>query len=73
MTSLQIVALYAGLNLLLMPILMYRVGLARQAAKVNLGDGGDQNLLQRIRAEVLDRERNARWVLDIIEAPAPGT
>jgi heme exporter protein C len=26
-------------------------------------------LLQRVRAEVLDRERNARWVLDIIGTP----
>lgn len=29
-------------------------------------------LLQRVRAEVLDRERNARWVLDIIGSPAQG-
>jgi heme exporter protein C len=30
-------------------------------------------LLQRVRSEVLDRERNARWVLDIIDTPAPGS
>lgn len=29
-------------------------------------------LLQRVRSEVLDRERNARWVLDIIDTPAGG-
>jgi heme exporter protein C len=29
-------------------------------------------LLQRVQAEVLDRERNARWVLDMIDTPAPG-
>lgn len=29
-------------------------------------------LLQRVRAEVLDRERNTRWVLDIMGAPASG-
>ena len=29
-------------------------------------------LLQRVRSEVLDRERNARWVLDIIDTPTAG-
>ena len=29
-------------------------------------------LLQRVRAEVLDRERNARWVADVVQLPAEG-
>ena len=50
MTHLQIVALYAGINLLLLPILMYRVGQQRIATKTSIGDGGSEPLLQRIRA-----------------------
>ena len=50
MTSLQIVALYAGINLILLPILMFRVGQVRMSSKTSLGDGDDFNLLARIRA-----------------------
>lgn len=50
MTLFEIVALYAALNLLLAPVLMFRVGGQRIAKKVNLGDGGDPVLLSRIRA-----------------------
>ncbi|NNE57117.1 MAG: hypothetical protein HKN36_03330 [Hellea sp.] len=50
MDSIQIVALYAGLNLLLLPILMVRVGQQRIATKTSLGDGDQPALLQRIRA-----------------------
>jgi len=50
MTSLQIVALYAGINLLLLPLLMYRVGQVRISEKVSLGDGNNPRLLARIRA-----------------------
>ncbi len=50
MTHIQIVALYAGINLLLLPILMFRVGGQRLKTKINLGDGGSPALLQRIRA-----------------------
>ena len=50
MTHIQIVALYAGINLLLLPVLMYRVGQQRIATKTSLGDGGHETLFQRIRA-----------------------
>lgn len=50
MTLFQIVALYIALNLLLAPLLMYRVGQVRIGKKINLGDGGDDLMLSRIRA-----------------------
>lgn len=50
MTSFQIVALYVALNLILLPILMYRVGQIRMKEKINLGDGDNPALLARIRA-----------------------
>lgn len=50
MTLFQICALYIGLNLLILPVLMMRVGQVRMAKKVNLGDGGDSGLFARIRA-----------------------
>ena len=50
MTNLQIVALYAGINLIVLPILMYRVGQLRMSTKTSLGEGDDFNLLSRIRA-----------------------
>lgn len=50
MTSLQIVALYAGINLILLPILMFRVGQKRISTKTSLGNGEDFGLLARVRA-----------------------
>jgi len=50
MTLFQIAALYIALNLLLAPILMFRVGQIRIGKKINLGDGGDDLMLSRIRA-----------------------
>lgn len=50
MTLFQIVALYIALNLILAPILMYRVGQIRMGKKIDLGDGGDELMLSRIRA-----------------------
>lgn len=50
MTLFQIAALYIALNLLLAPVLMYRVGQVRIGKKINLGDGGDDLMLSRIRA-----------------------
>ena len=50
MTPLQIVALYAGINLIVLPILMYRVGQKRISTKTSLGQGDDFTLLSRIRA-----------------------
>lgn len=50
MTLFQIVALYVALNMLLNPILMYRVGQVRIKEKINLGDGDNPLMLSRIRA-----------------------
>jgi len=50
MTLFQIVALYIALHCLLTPILMFRVGQVRIKEKINLGDGGNETLLTRIRA-----------------------
>jgi len=50
MTNIQIVALYAGINLIILPILMFRVGQARQSSKTSLGNGDDFHLLTRVRA-----------------------
>jgi len=50
MTLFQIVAFYIALNLILAPILMFRVGQIRIGKKINLGDGGDELMLSRIRA-----------------------
>jgi len=50
MTLFEIVAMYIALNLLLAPVLMYRVGQVRIGKKINLGDGGDDLMLSRIRA-----------------------
>lgn len=50
MTLFQIVAFYIALNLILAPVLMFRVGQIRLGKKINLGDGGDALMLSRIRA-----------------------
>lgn len=50
MSTFEIVALYVALNMILAPILMFRVGQVRLGKKINLGDGGDELMLSRIRA-----------------------
>lgn len=50
MTTFGIVGLYIALNMILAPILMFRVGQVRIKSKINLGDGGDDLMLSRIRA-----------------------
>lgn len=50
MTLFQIVAFYIALHCLLTPILMFRVGQVRTKEKINLGDGGNNALMTRIRA-----------------------
>jgi len=50
MTLFQIVALYIALNLILAPILLYRVVQVRLGKRINLGDGSDELMLSRIRA-----------------------
>ena len=50
MTTFGIVGFYIALNMLLAPILMFRVGKIRIGKKINMGDGGDKLMLSRIRA-----------------------
>ena len=50
MTLFEIVALYIAINLVLAPILMFRVGQVRMGKNINLGDGDDAELFSRIRA-----------------------
>ena len=50
MTLFQIVALYVALNLILAPVLMYRVGQIRIGKDIHMGDGGNALLNSRIRA-----------------------
>ena len=50
MTTFEIVALYVALSLLLNPYLMLRIGNVRLKKKIDLGDGGDAEMLARIRA-----------------------
>ncbi|MGK0266495.1 MAG: putative membrane protein YecN with MAPEG domain [Maricaulis sp.] len=49
MTVMQAVALYAGLNILLLVILAVNVSLNRQRAKISLGIGSDTGLEQACR------------------------
>lgn len=50
MTKLDWVAVYAGVNILLLLFLAFQVVGARQKHKVSLGDGGNPAVLQAIRA-----------------------
>lgn len=50
MVRLEIAAIYAGLNILLLLALSVRVMLMRRAKRVTLGDGGDPELRRAMRA-----------------------
>ncbi|MGB3457275.1 MAG: MAPEG family protein [Litorimonas sp.] len=50
MTTFQIVALYVALSLIFNPYLMLRIGRTRLAKQINLGDGGDPDMVARVRA-----------------------
>ncbi|PIW30289.1 MAG: glutathione S-transferase [Rhodobacterales bacterium CG15_BIG_FIL_POST_REV_8_21_14_020_59_13] len=50
MTAMQVVALYAGLNLLILGLLSLPIGLNRNKKKISLGDGGDSQMNALIRA-----------------------
>lgn len=50
MTKLEWAALFAGLNILLLVVLMFHVVGARRRHKVTLGDGGNPDVLRAIRA-----------------------
>lgn len=49
MTLFEIVALYTAINLLLLVYLSFRVIGVRRANKIGIGDGGNEDLLQRVR------------------------
>jgi len=51
MTLFEITALYTALNILLLIILSVRVGQVRLGEKINLGDGGNDLMNRRIRAQ----------------------
>lgn len=75
MTALQAVGLYAGLNLFLIVILSLRVSLRRRAAKISLGDGGDEEMLKRVRAhanavETIPAALVGLALMALISAPA---
>ena len=50
MTTFQVVAFYIALNLILAPVLMFRVGQIRIKEKISIGDGNSPALVARIRA-----------------------
>ncbi|NWG70382.1 MAG: MAPEG family protein [Parvularculaceae bacterium] len=50
MTPLQAAALWIGLNVLLLIFLSARVGQMRNRLKINLGDGGNPEMVKAIRA-----------------------
>lgn len=50
MTKLEWVAIFAGVNVLLLVVLAFAVVSARQKHKVSIGDGGNAAVLQAIRA-----------------------
>jgi hypothetical protein len=50
MTLFEIVAFYVALSVLFNPYLMLRVGQGRFKNKINLGDGGNDDMIARIRA-----------------------
>lgn len=51
MTSLQAAALWIGLNIFLLIYVSARVGQARVKYKINLGDGGNPDMLKAIRTQ----------------------
>ncbi len=50
MLRLEIAALYAGVNILLLLVLAYLVVAGRQKHKITLGDGGNQDFQRAVRA-----------------------
>ncbi len=51
MTLFEITGFYAALNILLLLVLTFRVGQIRLGKKINLGDGGNDEMYRRIRAQ----------------------
>lgn len=51
MTSLEAAALWVGLNALMLIYLSARVGMVRTKQKVNLGDGGNPDMVKAIRTQ----------------------
>jgi hypothetical protein len=50
MLRLEVAAVYAGVNILLLAVLALMVGMARQRHKIVIGDGGNQDFLRAQRA-----------------------
>lgn len=50
MTSYETVGLYISIFLIMNIVLMYRVGQVRISKKIDLGDGGDELMMSRVRA-----------------------
>jgi len=74
-TLFEIVALYVALNLILAPILMFRVGQVRQSEKVSIGNGQSPELLACIRAHANFTETTplaliGLFALAMLRAPA---
>jgi uncharacterized membrane protein YecN with MAPEG domain len=51
MTSLEAAALWVGLNALLLMYISARVGMVRTKQKINLGDGGNPDMVKAIRTQ----------------------
>jgi uncharacterized protein len=49
-TKLEIAAFFSGINVLILLVTAFRVSLARRAAKISMGDGGDPKVQRAIRA-----------------------
>lgn len=62
----QVVALYIGINLLILPVLMMRIGSQRMSKKIILGDGGDQGLFARIRAHANFTETTPFFMIGLL-------
>lgn len=75
MSAIEAVALYTGLNLLILLVIGIRVSLGRQRHKVSVGDAGNTELLRLVRVHA----NGAEWVpgalvgllvLAMMDAPA---
>jgi uncharacterized membrane protein YecN with MAPEG domain len=51
MTSLEAAALWIGLNVIFLIYVSARVGMARTKLKINLGDGGNDEMIRAIRTQ----------------------
>ena len=74
MTTMEAVAIYAGLNIVLLVALGFRVSAARNKASASLGDGGSEALALAIRAHANHAEYAAAFLVGLLiaaQASAP--